>query len=173
MDNTDTIKILNLELYMIKLKYESELQREESLIQQAGNMQSAFAFTTAALFMALPVIIQYRGVLSFDFIFRFISIITIILLFSLFAATMAQNRMRRYSFPNATMVMDHIDLFKKELSNDGVRIQYIIDTYASVQESLSFTNKRKVIWVRVSMISFYLALAVCLIFFLLSIYYMR
>lgn len=37
------------------LKYESELRREDSLIQQFGHMQAAFSFMTAAIFMATPI----------------------------------------------------------------------------------------------------------------------
>lgn len=171
MDNAVDTKILALELYMIKLKYESELRREESLIQQTGKMQSAFAFMTAAIFMVLPVIIQYRGIFSLELIIFIASTITIILLFSLFAATMAQNRRRGHTFPNAVQVMKHIEFFKKELSKDDVRIKYIIDTYACGQESLSLSNKKKVFWVRVSMRAFYLALTICLASFLFSVYY--
>ena len=53
---------------MAKVKYENEIRREESIIQQASQMQTAFSFITAALFMVAPIAIEYRGtVLSLSF----------------------------------------------------------------------------------------------------------
>ena len=43
------------------LKLEDETKRYESLIQQASNMQTAFSFSTAALFMIAPIAVEYRG----------------------------------------------------------------------------------------------------------------
>ena len=43
------------------LKLEDETKRYESLIQQASNMQTAFAFSTATLFMIAPIAIENRG----------------------------------------------------------------------------------------------------------------
>ena len=40
-----------------QLKYEAEEKREQSLIQQASQMQTVFSFITAAVFMAVPVCI--------------------------------------------------------------------------------------------------------------------
>jgi len=51
------------------LKYEAELKREDSLIQQSSHMQTAFAFMSAAVFMLVPIILEYRGSLSLIFFF--------------------------------------------------------------------------------------------------------
>lgn len=51
-------KATEYEVHITRLKYENELRREDSLIHQAGNMQSAFSFSTAALFMAMPVMFE-------------------------------------------------------------------------------------------------------------------
>ena len=46
------------------MKYDAEEKREQNLIQQSSQMQTAFSFMTAAVFMALPICIENRGVLS-------------------------------------------------------------------------------------------------------------
>ena len=52
-----------------QLKLEAETKRYESLIQQASNMQAAFSFSTAALFMVAAIVIEYRGKLSLTYFF--------------------------------------------------------------------------------------------------------
>ena len=47
--------------YMVKLAeltYENEVRREDSIIRQAGNMQAAFSFCTAVIFVILPIVIN-------------------------------------------------------------------------------------------------------------------
>lgn len=41
------------------LKYESEEKREQNLIQQSSQMQTVFSFMTAAIFMVVPICIEY------------------------------------------------------------------------------------------------------------------
>ena len=55
------------------LKYDAEEKREQNLIQQSSQMQTAFSFMTAAVFAALAyssafsVRIEYRGKLTLNF----------------------------------------------------------------------------------------------------------
>ena len=49
------------------LKYEDELRREDSLINQASQMQTAFSFTSAALFMVAAIAVEYREPWSYAF----------------------------------------------------------------------------------------------------------
>ncbi len=169
METVDIKGIAEFELLLSKLKYESELKRQDSLIQQAGNMQSAFAFTTAALFMAAPIMFQYRGVLSFEFIFWGTAITTSILLSCLFAATMAQNRKKQHQFPEIEEVIKYIEDHEKVFSDENTRSKYLVDTYKVIQKDLSAINESRVRWVERSMKSFYIALAACLIWFVVSL----
>ena len=68
---------------LAKLKYETEEQREQALIQQSSQMQTVFSFVTAAVFMAMTICIQNREPLSLEFFLISISIITFFLLMSL------------------------------------------------------------------------------------------
>lgn len=49
------------------LKYEAEEKREQNLIQQSSQMQTVFSFMTAAIFMAVPICIEYRGLFHLNF----------------------------------------------------------------------------------------------------------
>ena len=77
-----------------RLAYEKDLRRQDSIIQQASHMQTAFSFMTAALFMVASLLVDNCKRLSSWFYLIAFSAITFVLLFSLFAATMAQNRKR-------------------------------------------------------------------------------
>ena len=48
--------------------YANEERREDSLIQQAAHMQTAFSFVSAALFMVAAIIIDNRGRISLEFL---------------------------------------------------------------------------------------------------------
>ena len=59
--------------------YEEEKKREESIIEQAGRMQSAFSFVIAALFMLAQILLSYT-ILSSAFLIASISSVSITLL---------------------------------------------------------------------------------------------
>ena len=48
--------------------YEAEFRREDSLIQQSTQMQTAFSFTIAALFMVAAIAVEYKYPLTFGFL---------------------------------------------------------------------------------------------------------
>lgn len=75
-----------------QLKLEAETKRYESLIQQASNMQAAFSFSTAALFMVAAIVIEYRGKLSLTYFLWMFASITFFLMLSLFFSASAQSR---------------------------------------------------------------------------------
>ena len=85
---------------LAEFKYDSELRREDSLIQQSSNMQTAFSFSTAALFMIAPIVIEYRGSLSVVFFLVAFSSITASLLLCLAFASFAQKRYAHEAFPD-------------------------------------------------------------------------
>lgn len=161
-------KTFEYEVDIIKFKYENELQREDSLIQQAGRMQSAFAFSTAALFMGMPVMFQYRGELSFCFIFVVVSSITIVLLMSLFASLMAQNRGYLKVLPIGKEFMAYIEDNEGFFDSEEKRNRYLAETLAEIEESIVLSNKKRVLWVRISMILYYCALAICAMWFIVA-----
>ena len=174
MTRDEIRKTTKYEVEVIKVRYEFELRREESLIQQAGRMQSVFSFLTAALFMGMPVMFQYRGELSFGFLVAAISSITLVLMISLFASVMAQNRGKLTVFPDGKTFIKYLEDNESFFDSEEQRNLYLAKTYAEVQGSITISNNKRVFWVTASMIFFYSALAISLIWFItgMSIVYL-
>ena len=144
--------------------YANEERREDSLIQQAAHMQTAFSFVSAALFMVAAIIIDNRGRISLEFLLVAFSSISAVLLSSLFCATQAQKRYKRTSFPNARQLQRLIENQHGNFCSDAQRHKYVVKTYSEIHESLCNVNESRVKWIKVSMISFYVALGLSSIF---------
>lgn len=152
-----------------KTIYENEERRESSLIQQASQMQTAFSFVIAAVFMVAAIVVENHDPLSLDFLLLCFSTITIALLTSLVAATIAQSRYKRDDFPQvATMKMRVITEFEN-FKTEAQRSKYLLDTYEIMHKSYEETNEKRRKWVVVSMNSFYIALALCALWFFVGI----
>lgn len=82
------------------LKYDAEEKREQNLIQQSSQMQTAFSFMTAAVFAATAICIEYRGKLTLNFFLIAVSIVTFLLIVSLLLASIAQWRWKTEAFPD-------------------------------------------------------------------------
>ena len=152
-----------------RIIYENEEQRESSLIQQASQMQTAFSFVIAAVFMVAAIVVENHDPLSLDFLLLCFSTITIALLISLVAATIAQSRYKRDDFPQvATMKMRVITEFEN-FKTEAQRSKYLLDTYEVMHKSYEETNEKRRKWVVISMNSFYTALALCALWFFVGI----
>jgi hypothetical protein len=151
------------------LKYEDELRREDSLINQASQMQTAFSFTSAALFMVAAIALEYREPWSYDFLLTVFSTITIALVVSLVLATLAQKRYERQDFPHIEVLKEFVvENYEDSLSEAQRNIQWI-DMVGKVEKDLSRVNDNKVVLIRWSMRWFYIALTLMLIWFLVAI----
>ena len=154
---------------LAKLIFENEERREDSLIQQAGHMQTAFSFVIAAMFMVAAILIEYRGVLSLEFLLIVFSSITLVLLSSLFFATMAQNRIKRKDFPQICKIKEHIqnnyDLFR----TPAQRSKYLLETYETMHASYELVNNKRQKCVKISMKLFYISLILCAFWFVVAI----
>lgn len=168
-DKSDRLKLLEYEYKLVQLKYDNELRREDSLIQQSGRMQTTFSFCMAALFMIIPIAIEYRGVLSLYFFLIAASSIVVLLLFSLFMATMAQNRRMRASLPDGKEQMDYIEKNQEKFKSDEQKQKYLNDTISELQYSLAQDCKKRVTRIQWSMRSFYGALGLCVFWFIVAI----
>lgn len=152
-----------------KTIYENETRREDSLIQQASHMQTAFSFVIASVLMLAPIVLEYRGSFSLRFVITVFSTVIITLLFSLFSATMAQNRVKREDFPSVSIIKAKITNGFMLFQTKAQRNKYLLDTYEKMHNSYSKTNDKRRLWVRASMISFYISLALCAFWFVFMI----
>lgn len=165
----EAIELAKYQSYIAKTVYSAEIRREDSLIQQAGNMQAAFSFTTAALFMATPVMFEYRGVLPFGFIYSAVSSVAVVLLFSMFSATMAQNRRMRDSSISGKDFIKYIETEEEYFKQEHIRYRYLAEQYAEIEKAIKEINERRVFWIRLSMWTFYLALCLGVLWFIFAL----
>lgn len=173
-ENSQVSANLDDELYKFILDfsntiYENGMYREQSLIQQATNMQTAFSFVTAAVFMAAAIIIEYRGTLTLNYLLLVFSSISISLVLSLFFATMAQNRRNQALPPKISTVSEYLSSNKEKLQTPKERYEYQIQTLAKVSDTLDENNDKRVTWIKRSMFLFYLSLFLCVLWFLVTI----
>ena len=152
-----------------KIIFENEERREDSLIQQAGHMQTAFSFVIAAVFMVAAIVVEYRGVLSLTFLLVAFSTITAVLLVSLFFATMAQNRMKRDDFPKVSTIKNLIISEYQMFETPAQRSKYLLDTYEKMHISYERINDQRQRNVKISMTLFYISLALCVFWFIVAI----
>jgi hypothetical protein len=154
-----------------QLKYDAEEKREQNLIQQASQMQTVFSFITAAVFMAVPVCIQYRGKLSLKFFFLSISLITAFILSSLVLASIAQWRWKTKTFPDIEVIKKSIldsPEWEKNLDEYN-RIDQWINLVAIVQKDKARLNDRRVKLIIASMICFFCSVVTIAISFIIAV----
>ena len=158
--NSDELEEQAVDLYMYvkelgTLKYEAELRREDSLIQQSSHMQTAFSFMSAALFMAAPILIDNRGnQLSLNFFFAAFSSIVFFLLASLVAASLAQRRVLRRNFMSIPDIEAFVSSTYKQTLKRSAQLKQWVQVVGDVQVGLQKVNEKRVMLIRISMGSF-------------------
>ena len=162
-------------LYMIEKrvheKYDEELEREKSLLEQASNMQTAFSIISAALFMLLPVLLQYTyGTISLQYYFVAVSVIVAFLLLSLVFATLAQWREMKDVLPDVKTMMNDIENKLDRLVDDeSIWFSDSFRLYETMQQSLAKLNKKRCALICASMICFFAALFACFLSYLIGV----
>ncbi len=148
--------------------YESEEAREHSIVEQAGRMQAAFSFVIAAVLLLAQILISKR-IFTDLFLLLSFSSITVFLLLCLLFATLAQRRTKRVGFPSVTEIKNMIIEEYQSFATNASRNKYIVDTYELMFASYEKNNNKKVRNLRLSMISFYISLGLCVLWFCLAI----
>ncbi len=141
---------------LAQLKYDGELRREDSLIEQSSHMQTAFSFMTAAVFMALPIAIDHRGPLSLRFFFISVSIIVGLLLASLVTASIAQRRIKKKAPQNVSDIEKFVSDNWKDTLKESQQLKQWVGIVGEIQASTAKANDERVIFIRLSM-GFFLA----------------
>lgn len=153
-------------------KYYEELEREESLLKQASNMQTAFSVLIAAIFMLLPVLLQYRKENADIHYYMFsISLISFCLLLSLTFATLAQWRYKREVLPDNEDLIEGLNEETINQLNQDTSLWNtdIINTYSSIQKSINENNNKRCKFICASMICFFVAIGLCVLLYLIGL----
>lgn len=154
-----------------KLKYDAEEKREQNLIQQSSQMQTAFSFVTVAVFMAIPICIEYRGLLNLMFFLVSVSIIVAFLIASLLLASIAQWRWKTRAFPDITDIKDNVlnSVEWEKLCIEYYQIDQWVNLIGTVQKEKARLNDKRVKLIITSMVCFYGAIAAIIICFIVGI----
>lgn len=158
------------------LKYDAEEKREQNLIQQSSQMQTAFSFMTAAVFAATAICIEYRGKLTLNF-FSDSSICCLLFcwLWVLLLASLAQWRWKTEAFPDILDMKDTVvnDPEWEKLTIKYHQINQWIDLVGKVQKKKAKINDRRVKLIMASMICFYLSIGSIVISFFIGVMKLR
>lgn len=154
---------------MSVMRYEDEFRREDSLIRQSSQMQAAFSFLTAAIFMAVPMLLEYRGVIEIDFIFTSIFTITFFILISLVLASFAQYRYKYLTLSSIKYLDRAIKEQYESFKECNTRIQHKIDTLAEIQEKITEINDRRANFIRYSFFFFQGSIVLIMFWFIYAI----
>ena len=145
--------------------YQTEVERENSILQQASNMQSAFSFVTAGLVVLAQIVCDHNTNENLWIIIAIcFSVVAALLMLSLVLATKAQTRFIRENGPPS--VVDIIDQANEDfeaMMNKYTRYMLKIETFNGLYSDLRKVNDLRVRLVEYSMRSFYLALALSII----------
>ncbi len=146
-----------------KSSYESELERGNSIQQQASNMQAAFSFITAGMFVIAQIVceqIDKESSLSTTQVFIGFGSITAWLIISLFLATLAQSRkIRKDAAPSPFQLIQNVFFNYSAASDTNERQSSTIIMYHKMYEDLHKINDKRVKNVKYSMMSFLAAIA--------------
>lgn len=151
------------------LKLEDETKRYESLIQQASNMQTAFAFSTATLFMIAPIAIENRGNMTLEYLLIVFSSITALLMLSLFFASLAQRRGELESLADVATFEQFVEDNYESYLSKAQQAKAIAEQIGTVQLSASEKNKKMAERIKTSMGFFFAALFLSAFWFIVSI----
>lgn len=152
-------------------KYDAEEMRERNMIQQSSQMQTAFSFVSAAVFMAIPLCIEHRGELSLKFFFISVSFIVVFLVSSLVLASLAQWRWKTKTFPDIDEMKSFVINNEEwqKLCIEYHQINQWIEMLGTVQKEKARLNDRRVRLIMASMICFYTSVATILVCFTIAI----
>ncbi len=145
--------------------YQIEVDRESGIIQQASNMQAAFSFVTAGLFVLAQIVCDHKGDnLPWLAIAICFGIVAVPLITCLFLATKAQSRFIREQGPQSVLDIveqanDNFDI----MMNKYTRVILSIETYNGLYTDLRKVNEKRIKLVQRSMNFFYISLVLSVI----------
>lgn len=150
-------------------KYEAELQREDSLVRQSGQMQTVFAFMSAAIFMATPVLLEYRGILTLDFFLLSVSSVMLFLLISLTLASLIQFRRKHKGLPNIEDIEKEVETNWEKVLNESQKLKQYVILLGEIQKSKTETNDKRVLFIKASMGSFMCSITLIIFWYVVAI----
>ena len=132
-------------------------------------MQTAFAFSTATLFMIAPIAIENRGNMTLEYLLIVFSSITALLMLSLFFASLAQRRGELESLADVATFEQFVEDNYESYLSKAQQAKAIAEQIGTVQLSASEKNKKMAERIKTSMGFFFAALFLSAFWFIVSI----
>ena len=142
-----------------KFSLELEDKREQSILNQAGQMLTAFSLFSAAILMALPLVTEYSSIPDHQTMYL-AEISFVPLIISLVLAIIAQWRFQYQTMLNATEFEDQLYRNRAEYNGRPDYDWQWICQLSSVQNSKKKNNDKRVFLVKASMICFLISVGI-------------
>ena len=140
-----------------RFSFELEEKREQSLISQSGQMLTVFSVVSAALLMAVPILIDYTCVPKNKILIA-AGIVLTFLLASMVLAVLSQWRFKYATMLNGEELLQKVE---KDINNHIYQSQFDyqwIDQLTDIQTSKKKNNDKRYMLVHASMITFLTAI---------------
>ena len=145
-----------------KFSYELEDKREQSLINQSGQMLTAFSVASAALLMAIPILIEQTGI-NKHMILTTAGIVLTLMIISMVFAMVSQWRFKYITMMNGEELLQKIEADKSHhLFQPQYDYQWV-DQLKAIQDSKKKNNDKRYLLIHASMIVFFAAVATLVI----------
>lgn len=162
----------NLDLYSLALKnafelgkysFELEKKRETSIISQASQMLTAFSVFSAAVLMAVPILLENISSIDKVELLIWAGVMFVFLIASLCFSIIAQWRFKYKTIQNAAAIRDH--MFKKisKFEAQSTHHNFWIEQLTPIHKSIEENNNRRAKFVKFSMGSFLCSIAVLIL----------
>lgn len=151
-------------LELSRLSYEAEEKREQSLINQSSQMATVFSFISAVILMLFPVVVDTFPQVPLGELTILGTIILGLLILSLVLALLVQWRFEYQALPEPQIILEH-ELSKANINNFNTpeqRNKAFVETLNVVWKSKHALNNRRVLYIKASMITCFIALAILL-----------
>ena len=147
-----------------KCAYELELQRENSIIEQTGRMLVFQSLFTAALYAALPSVLDLfeRNRCATVLVWLFSVIVTVLTILGLGVTLAAQGRYKYKSMPNIEEAKQRISALADNHSYEEIKCFYNEKYLTIMYKSLEENNNLRCKLLKVAMWLFYITLAITL-----------
>ena len=163
INQDDKLLLEKFKMQVIETGYEREIEKERDLISQSLQMQYAFSFFAAAIYIVAQIACGYSSKVSHNTLFWIFSLISFPLIVCLVFATMAQIRMKHDESGDANVVVRYIDENGEHLKNEIEQYQYLTELHRQLQMSVSKNNNKRVLYLRISQIFLFITIGFCLI----------
>lgn len=145
-----------------KFSFELEEKREQSILNQAGQMLTAFSLFSAAILMAYPLVADYTGIPDIQ-AFCLAMIVLVPLIASLVLAILAQWRFKYQTMKNAEEFENELYRSRNDYNNQSDYDWQWVYQLTDVQKSKKKNNDKRVKLVKASMVCFLTSVGILIV----------